>query len=60
MKKNSKALNVQLDLQIHENLEQYCKETGLSKTTAVEKAISFFLTEKAKEAAILQQMDGQK
>ena len=38
-KKDAKILNVRLDAGIHEKLEQFCYETGMSKTTAVEKIL---------------------
>ena len=38
-KKDAKILNVRLDAGIHKKLEQFCDETGMSKTTAVEKIL---------------------
>lgn len=44
-KKDAKILNVRLDAGIHEKLEQFCDETGMSKTTAVEKILEqYFAT----------------
>ena len=36
-KKDAKILNVKLDREIHEQLEQFCDESGMTKTIAVEK-----------------------
>ena len=44
-KKDAKILNVRLDAGIHEKLEQFCDETGMSKTTAVEKVLDRFFTD---------------
>lgn len=38
-KKASKALNINLDVEIYRWLEEYCNETGLTKTAAVERAL---------------------
>ena len=38
-KKDSKNLNIRLDAGVHERLEQFCAETGMSKTIAVEKIL---------------------
>ena len=42
IKKDAKILNVKLDRGIHEHLEQFCEETGMTKTIAVEKVLSKF------------------
>lgn len=44
-KKDAKLLNIKLDRKIHEQLECFCKESGLTKTMATEKILSQFLTE---------------
>ncbi len=36
-KKESRALNIRLAASIYEDLEHFCEETGLSKTSAAEK-----------------------
>lgn len=41
-KKDAKLLNIKLDRGIHEQLEQFCEESGMSKTTAVEKILTNF------------------
>ena len=38
-KKDAKILNIKLDREIHEQLEQFCDESGMSKTIAVEKIL---------------------
>ena len=55
-KKDSKSLNIKLDAGIHAQLEQFCEETGMNKTIAVEKVLSQFLSayfEKPKEERAL-------
>ncbi len=44
-KKDAKLLNIKLDRTIHEQLERFCAETGLSKTTATEKILEQFFIE---------------
>ena len=39
-KKESKLLNIKLDSQIHQQLEQFCEETGTTKTMATEKILA--------------------
>ena len=48
-KKDAAILNVKLDRQISEKLEQYCLETGQSKTVAVERMLVNELTEYYKQ-----------
>lgn len=43
VKKDAKTLNVKLDRQVHEDLERFCEETGMSKTIAVEKVLRKYL-----------------
>ena len=44
-KKDAKLLNIKLDREIHEKLEQFCDETGMSKTVAVEKILLRYFDE---------------
>lgn len=39
-KKDGKALNMKLNMATYENLEQYCEESGLTKTRAVERILN--------------------
>ena len=43
-KKDAKILNIKLDREIHEQLEQFCDESGMTKTIAVEKILAQYLT----------------
>lgn len=38
-KKDGKLLSMKLDATIHENLELFCKESGMTKTMAIEKIL---------------------
>ena len=42
-KKDAKILNVKLDREIHEQLEDFCEESGMTKTIAVEKILKHYL-----------------
>ena len=44
-KKDSKNFTCKLDREIFEQLEEFCKLSGQSKTTAVERAIRKYLEE---------------
>ena len=41
-KKDAKILNIKLASSVNEQLEQFCAETGLNKTTATEKIMANF------------------
>ena len=40
-----KPVNFNMDIKVLEKLEQYCTETGLTKTVAIERILDKFLTE---------------
>ena len=44
-KKDAKILNIKLDREIHEQLEQFCDESGMTKTIAVEKILQRYFEE---------------
>lgn len=44
-KKDAKLLNIKLNCEIHEQLEMFCGESGMTKTTATEKILAQFLEE---------------
>lgn len=41
-RKDAKLLNIKLDREVHEQLEQFCDESGMTKTTATEKILARF------------------
>lgn len=41
-RKESKLLNIKLAAEVNEQLEQFCEESGMTKTTAVEKILGQF------------------
>lgn len=45
IKKDAKIISMKLDKGIYAKLEQFCNETGLSKTSATEKILDHYLTE---------------
>ncbi len=44
-KKDAKLLNIKLDRAVHEQLEQFCNESGMTKTLATEKILAQFFKE---------------
>ena len=50
--KNGKALNLYIEAEIADRLEKYCEDTGIKKTTAVERILTAYFDkrdEKIKE-----------
>ena len=41
-KKDAKILNVKLETSVYDRLEQFCEESGMSKTVAAEKIFTQF------------------
>ena len=41
-----KAISLNMDVKVLEKLERYCEETGLTKTTAIERILDKFLIER--------------
>lgn len=44
-KKDAKILNIKLAKEISDQLEQFCEESGISKTVATEKILSKYFKE---------------
>lgn len=44
-KKDAKILNIKLAKEISDQLEQFCEESGISKTVATEKKLSKYFEE---------------
>ena len=44
-KKDAKILNIKLAQEISDQLEQFCEESGISKTVATEKILSKYFEE---------------
>lgn len=44
-KKESRVINLSVAAEVYNNLEQFCEETGLTKTKAVEKILSQYFTD---------------
>ncbi len=42
--KESKAVNINMDIKVLQKLEKYCEATGLSKTVAIERILNAFLS----------------
>ena len=40
--KESKAVNINMDVTVLQDLEKYCEETGLTKTVAIERILKQF------------------
>ena len=50
--KDSKAVNINMDIAVLERLEKYCEETGLPKTTAIERILKQFFENQSEEGKI--------
>ena len=42
-KKDAKVLNIKLDRGIYDRLDQFCEETGMTKTVALERILNQYL-----------------
>lgn len=50
-KKDAKLLNIKLDREVHDQLELFCDESGMTKTTATEKILAKFFDDYFKRPA---------
>lgn len=48
-KKDAKILNIKLATPVHDKLQQFCNENGVTKTAAVEKILDQYLDEYLKK-----------
>lgn len=53
--KDSRPMSFRIDADIADRLENYCGETGMSKTATVEKALEMYLDDHAKKQKILEE-----
>lgn len=44
--KESKAVNINMDIKVLQKLDDYCEITGLSKTVAIERILDNFFRER--------------
>lgn len=42
-KKDAKIINVKLDRTIHDRLDRFCEETGMTRTVALERILNQYL-----------------
>ena len=50
--KESKAVNINMDVTVLQELEKYCEETGLAKTVAIERILKQFFEARIKEKKV--------
>jgi hypothetical protein len=50
--KESKAVNINMDVTVLQELEKYCEETGLAKTVAIERILKQFFEAQIKEKKV--------
>ena len=55
-KKDTKALNIKLATSISDRLEQYCEDSGQTKTVAVERALSAFIDDYYAQQKLLKKL----
>ena len=54
-RKDSLPLNVKIDVETASRLDEYCRESGLTKTAAVERAINLYIDEYDADMKVLQE-----
>ena len=50
--KESKAVNINMDITILQELEKYCEETGLTKTVAIERILKQYFEKQNTEKKV--------
>jgi len=56
VKKDAKILNIKLATTISDRLEQYCEDSGQTKTVAVERALSAFIDDYYAQQKLLRKL----
>lgn len=56
-KKDSQALNMNLEKGLHDRLLAYCKLSGLTKTATIERALQMYLNDCERKQSIIEQYD---
>ena len=56
VKKDAKILNIKLAMPVNERLEQYCEDSGQTKTIAVERALSAYIDDYYAERKLLKEL----
>lgn len=56
-KKEAKILNINLAASVYNDLEQFCTESGFTKTVVVEKAIAAYLEDCRKKQELLKKLE---
>lgn len=57
-KKDAKILNIKLSTPVYEDLQQFCDESGQTKTIAVERAVIAYIEDYNKKQALLKEIEG--
>ena len=52
-KKENESLNIRLDKALSEQLAEHCRETGITKTFVVEKALSMYFEDYKKKQELI-------
>ena len=55
-KKNNHPVTLRMDAEVYKKLNEYCKETGLSKTVAIERAIMLSIEQYDKQKSLLNEI----
>lgn len=56
-KKDSHPFSIRMDSETYERLEKYCKESGLAKTVAIERAINMYVDDYNLKQKIIEQSE---
>ena len=55
-KKDNKTITIRMATPVFNMLNEYCDESGLTKTMTIEKAVERYIKEQKKDAAMLKKM----
>lgn len=53
-RKDSKPFSIRMDREVYDNVSRYCEETGVPKTTLIERAVSSYIKEYDREKRIVE------
>ncbi len=59
-RKENHPFTMKMDINIYHQLEDFCKESGLSKTSAIERALTLYMQEYREERKVIEKHNSRK
>ena len=54
-KKNNHPVTIRMEPSVYNKLEEYCRETGLTKTVSIEKAVEMYIADYRQKEKLINQ-----